>query len=136
LLAGKNVGVMESIILEPTTETPKVVLDKEKSIFEFAGNSLPEDVTSFYNPIMEWIDDYMANPNQKRELDLSFDYYNTSSSKMILKILEKFREIHRKGYTVVVNWHYMEDDEDMVEAGEDYAEHLKLPFNFIASQRQ
>ena len=127
---------MESIILEPTTETPKVVLDKEKSIFEFAGNSLPEAVTSFYNPIMEWIDDYMANPNQKTELDLSFDYYNTSSSKMILKILEKFREIHRKGYTVVVNWHYMEDDEDMVEAGEDYAEHLKLPFNFIASQRQ
>ena len=84
MLAGKNVGVMESIILEPTTETPKVVLDKEKSIFEFAGNSLPEDVTSFYNPIMEWIDDYMANPNQKTELDLSFDYYNTSSSKMIL----------------------------------------------------
>ncbi len=127
---------MESIVLEPTTETPKVVLDKEKSIFEFSGNSLPEDVTSFYNPIMEWIDNYMANPNQKTELDLSFDYYNTSSSKMILKILEKFREIHRKGYTVVVNWHYMEDDEDMVEAGEDYAEHLKLPFNFIASQRQ
>lgn len=136
MLAGKNADVMDSIILEPTTETPKVVLDKEKSIFEFSGNSLPEDVTSFYNPIMEWIDDYMANPNQKTELDLSFDYYNTSSSKMILKILEKFREIHRKGYTVVVNWHYMEDDEDMVEAGEDYAEHLKLPFNFIASQRQ
>lgn len=135
-MAGKNADVMDSIILEPTTETPKVVLDKEKSIFEFSGNSLPEDVTSFYNPIMEWIDDYMANPNQKTELDLSFDYYNTSSSKMILKILEKFREIHRKGYTVVVNWHYMEDDEDMVEAGEDYAEHLKLPFNFIASQRQ
>jgi len=135
LLAGKTVDFMENIILEPTTETPKVVLDKEQSKFVFAGNSLPEDVTSFYMPIMEWIDAYMANPNQKTELDLSFDYYNTSSSKMILKILEKFREIHRKGYSVVVNWHYMEDDEDMVEAGEDYAEHLKLPFNFIAIQR-
>lgn len=126
---------MENIVLDPTTETPKVVLDKEKSIFEFSGNSLPEDVTSFYTPIMEWIDAYSENPNQKTELDLSFDYYNTSSSKMILKILEKFREIHRKGYSVVVNWHYMEDDEDMVEAGEDYAEHLKLPFNFISIQR-
>jgi len=134
-LAGKIADVMENIVIEPTTETPKVVLDKEMSKFVFSGNSLPEDVTSFYTPIMEWIDAYMANPNQKTELDLSFDYYNTSSSKMILKILEKFREIHRKGYTVVVNWHYMEDDEDMVEAGEDYAEHLKLPFNFIAIQR-
>lgn len=135
-MAGKIVDAMENIILEPTTETPKVVLDKDNSVIEISGNSLPEDVTAFYGPIIEWIDKYMANPNQKTEIDLSFDYYNTSSSKMILKILEKFREIHRKGYAVIVNWHYMEDDEDMAEAGEDYAEHLKLPFNFIAIQHQ
>ena len=73
MLAGKTVDFMENIILEPTTETPKVVLDKEQSKFIFAGNSLPEDVTSFYMPIMEWIDAYMANPNQKTELDLSFE---------------------------------------------------------------
>ncbi|HPD94246.1 MAG: DUF1987 domain-containing protein [Bacteroidales bacterium] len=125
---------MEKLEIESTTETPKVLLDKEKSIIEFAGNSLPEDVTSFYNPILEWIDTYVENPNAKTLIDMSFDYYNTSSSKMILKILEKFREIHRKGYEVQVNWHYMDDDEDMIEAGEDYAEHLKIPFKLIPIQ--
>lgn len=126
---------METILLEATAETPRVVLSKENSVFEFSGNSLPEDAISFYRPVIEWIEHYTESPNPKTELDFRLDYYNTSSSKVILQILEKFRDIHRKGYAVVVNWHYMEDDEDMAEAGEDYAEHLRLPFNFIASQR-
>ena len=126
---------MNIISLEATTETPKVILDKEKSIFEFSGNSLPEDVGDFYNPILEWLDKYIQDPNKCSKVNLSFDYYNTSSSKMILKILERFREIYRKGFEVHVAWHYQEDDEDMVEAGEDYAEHLKIPFEFIPVQR-
>lgn len=122
---------MDRVEIDPTMETPKVVLDKDKAIIEFSGNSLPEDVNSFYRPVLEWIDKYIDNPNEKTEINMKFDYYNTSSSKMILKILEKFREVHKKGYSVVVNWHYMEDDVDMIEAGEYYAEHLKLPFKMI-----
>lgn len=125
---------MDTITLEATTETPKVTLDKDKSVFEFMGNSLPEDVGNFYNPILEWLDLYVTEPNPHTKLNMKFDYYNTSSSKMILKILERFRDIHRKGYDVVVAWHYQEDDEDMIEAGEDYAEHLKIPFEFIPEQ--
>lgn len=126
---------MDRFEIEPTMETPKVVLDKDKSVIEFTGNSLPEDVNSFYQPVLEWIDQYIENPNEKTEINLKFDYYNTSSSKMILRILEKFREVHKKGYSVVVNWHYMEDDEDMIEAGEDYAEQLKIPFKMIPIQQ-
>jgi len=125
---------MDKIIIEPTLETPRVVLDRDSSIIEFSGNSLPEDVNAFYAPILEWIDNYVENPNQQTEVSMNFDYYNTSSSKMILRILERFRDIHRKGFPVVVNWLYMEDDEDMVEAGEDFADHLKIPFKFIPIQ--
>ncbi len=126
---------MDRVVIEPTMETPRVVLDKDKAIIDFAGNSLPEDVNTFYQPILEWIDKYVENPNEKTEINMRFDYYNTSSSKMILKILEKFREVHKKGYSILVNWHYMEDDEDMIEAGEDYAEHLKIPFKMVPIQQ-
>jgi len=126
---------MEKIVLEPTTETPKVVLDKENSIFEFSGNSLPEDVTTFYSPILEWFDEYASAPNDKTQIIFNFEYYNTSSSKMILRLLEKFRDIHRQGYDLEVHWHFMEDDEDMIEAGEDYSENIKVPFKFIGHTR-
>jgi hypothetical protein len=126
---------MEKIVIEPTSETPKVVLDKENSIFEFSGNSLPEDVVTFFSPILTWFDEYANAPNERTEVIFSLDYYNTSSSKMILKLLEKFRDIHRKGYEVEVHWHFMEDDEDMIEAGEDYSESIKVPFKFFGHPR-
>lgn len=127
---------MEKILIDPTSETPKVVLDKDSNKIEISGNSLPEDVNSFYTPILSWFDEYSASPNVKTEVILNFEYYNTSSSKMILKILEKFKEIHRKGFDVEVQWHYMDDDEDMIEAGEDYSEHVKVPFKFVSHQRR
>jgi hypothetical protein len=34
----------------------------------------------------------------------------------------------------VVNWYYEEDDEDMLEAGEDYDEIIELPFRLIATE--
>ena len=64
---------MEKIILDPTNETPKVVLDKDSSMFEISGNSLPEDVNSFYTPILTWFDEYSANPNTKTEVVLNFE---------------------------------------------------------------
>lgn len=127
---------MNIITLDPTAETPKVILDKENSIFELSGNSLPENVGEFYRPILEWLDTYVQSPNKSTLFNLRLDYYNTSSSKMILKILEHFREIHRKGYEVLIAWHYQEDDEDMIEAGENYAEYLKIPFKFIVTEEE
>jgi len=126
---------MEKIVIEPTNETPKVILDKENSVFEFSGNSLPEDVATFYNPILSWFDEYSNNPNEVTNIIFNLEYYNTSSSKMILKLLEKFRDIHRNGFEVEVQWHFLEDDEDMIEAGEDYSENIKVPFKFIAHHR-
>jgi hypothetical protein len=126
---------MERIVIEPTNETPKVILDKENSVFEFSGNSLPEDVSTFFCPILTWFDEYAKAPNKSTKVTFNLEYYNTSSSKMILKLLEKFRDIHRNGHDVEVHWHYLEDDEDMIEAGEDYSENIKVPFKFISHSR-
>jgi len=44
----------------------------------------------------------------------------------------KLEELHEKGYDVLVRWHYPEDDEDMEEAGEEYAEIVDVPFEKVA----
>lgn len=126
---------MTPLKVEATHETPKIYLDKEGATFELIGNSLPEDVTEFYTPILSWLDQYVETPNDETVVNMFFEYYNTSSSKMIFKILERFREIYRKGLNVKILWHYREDDEDMVEAGEDYEKNLKIPFEFIPVQQ-
>jgi hypothetical protein len=121
---------MEALYLEATDETPGVKLDKEKSIFEFNGKSLPEDVVSFYNPIMDWLDEYADQLNNVTEVKFRLDYFNTASSKMILDILLKLEEFQDTGKEVRIKWYYAEDDEDMEEAGAEYAEIVDIPFEY------
>jgi hypothetical protein len=56
------------------------------------------------------------------------DYYNTSSSKNILAILMLLKGLHDSGNNVVVEWHYHEDDEEMLESGIEFARIVKIPF--------
>jgi hypothetical protein len=122
---------MEVINIKGTEDTPNVILDKENGKFEISGRSLPEDVNMFFEPIMDWIDEYAEDPLDKTVFDFKLEYFNTASSKVILDILLKFEEIVESGKDVLVKWHYHEDEEDMLEAGEEYADIVEIPFEYI-----
>ena len=123
---------METIKILGTEDTPSIILDKKANIFEFAGRSMPEDSGLFYEPIVEWFDDYSIHPNQETVISFKLIYFNTASSKLILDILSKLEEIYSKGNSVLVKWYYPDDDEDMQEAGEEYSDILDLPFEHIS----
>ncbi len=122
---------METIKIQGTEDTPKVILDKEKEAMEISGRSLPEDVASFYDPILTWLDEYAQSPNKKTIFNFKLTYFNTASSKLLLDILMKLEEIHEAGHDVLIKWHYPEDDEDMEEAGEEYADIVDVPFEQV-----
>ncbi|MCW3806426.1 DUF1987 domain-containing protein [Plebeiibacterium marinum] len=123
---------MEVINIQGTDDTPNVILDKNNNKFEISGRSLPEDVNMFYEPIMDWIDGYAEAPNEKTEFNFKLEYFNTASSKIILDILLKFEEIVESGHDVKIKWHYHEEEEDMLEAGEEYADIVEIPFEYEA----
>lgn len=123
---------MDKIKLQGTDDTPSVILDKESGVFELSGKSMPEDVATFFRPVLDWIEAYGKEPLQKTVVTIRLEYFNTASSKMILDVLMKFEEIHENGHEVLVNWYFMEDDEDMKEAGEEYADIVEVPFEYIA----
>ena len=123
---------MEVIKIVGTDDTPSVTLDVANEIFEISGRSLPEDVAVFYEPILDWIDRYSEEATGKTIFNFKLVYFNTASSKMILDILLKLEEMHEAGKDVLVRWHYPEDDEDMEEAGEEYADIVEVPFEQIS----
>jgi hypothetical protein len=125
---------MEVLSIKGSHETPDVLLDKDAGNFSITGKSLPEDVKEFYNPLINWINEYSASPNPETTLKVKMDYFNTASSKMILEIFEIMKEIQDGGHKVCIDWYYQEDDEDMQDAGEDYADIVEVPFNFISYQ--
>ncbi len=123
---------MEVIKIVGTDDTPSVTLDVANDIFEISGRSLPEDVAVFYEPILDWIDRYSEEATGKTIFNFKLVYFNTASSKMILDILLKLEEMHEAGKDVLIRWHYPEDDEDMEEAGEEYADIVDVPFEQIS----
>jgi hypothetical protein len=122
---------MEVINIKGTDDTPNVILDKDSGVFEISGRSLPEDVTMFYQPILDWIDEYAKDPNAKTEVMFKLEYFNTASSKVLLDVLLKYEEINDSGNDVVIKWHYHEDEEDMKEAGEEYEDIVTVPFEYV-----
>ncbi|MFO7938507.1 MAG: DUF1987 domain-containing protein [Bacteroidales bacterium] len=122
---------MEVIKIKGTDDTPNVILDQDNGIYEISGRSLPEDVTSFYEPILNWLDDFAETAEGQTVFSFKLVYFNTASSKLILDILMKLEEMHENGKDVLIKWYFPEDDEDMEEAGEEYADIVDVPFEQV-----
>ena len=124
---------MDIIKIQGTDDTPKVILDASKeSYMEISGRSLPEDVVAFYDPILEWLDEYTENPLEKTVFNFKLEYFNTASSKLLLDILLKLEQMYEDEHEVLVRWHFPDDDEDMEEAGEEYADIVEVPFEQVS----
>lgn len=122
---------MENIVIEGTPKTPTVNFEYAKGLIEVRGRSIPENSIEFYKPMVDWLEKYAEKPQKKTEVNIQLEYFNTSSSKCILDVFKKLEAIHKADNEVVINWYYEEDDEDMLEAGEDYQSIIRVPFKMI-----
>jgi len=123
---------MQAIKIKGSDDTPNVILDKDNGIFEISGRSLPEDVAAFYEPILEWLEAYAEDPLEKTVFNFKLEYFNTASSKLLLDVLLKLEDMFDDGKDVLVRWHFPDDDEDMEEAGEEYADIVEVPFEQVS----
>ncbi len=123
---------METLLIEQTDDSPRIVLDPVDKLFEISGKSLPEDVLEFYQPVLDWLNDYRKEPDSLTTFSVRLIYFNTASSKMIMDIFLIFEEMVEEGHEVLIKWHSHQRDEDMQEAGKEFAEMIAVPFEHIS----
>jgi len=121
---------MDPLQIKATKDSPGVNFDKQQGKFLIFGKSYPEEARKFYDPILLWLDEYIQNPNIETVFEFRLDYYNSSTSTMLLEILYTLEKIIQNGTKVVVIWNYLEIDDDMLDAGKEYSEMVKIPFEF------
>lgn len=122
---------MKPISIEGTPKTPSINFDATTGILEIKGRSIPENSIEFYKPIVDWLEAYATKAHAATNVNVQLEYFNTSSSKCILDVFKKLEAISKAGNNIVINWHYEEDDEDMLEAGEDYQAIINVPFKMV-----
>jgi hypothetical protein len=127
---------MNKVIISPTSNTPKVILDPDNFIFEISGESRPFDVPTFYQPLLTWLEEFgkhLAKMNDViRPFDFIFnlEYFNSLSAKYILDLCKKLSKIHLEGYPINVKWQYEDGDDYMLETGQEMSKISRLPFEY------
>lgn len=114
-----------------TEETPRIILDKAENKFEIGGQSMPENPNHFYQPIIDWFSNYIQNPNKQTLLECSFDYINSSSTKIVFELLKMIKEVEDSGNSFKVVWRYPPDDALLEEKGEEMKTLLNIPFEIV-----
>lgn len=129
---------MKSLIIDKGDTTPLVNFNVETMEFLIQGECRPENVITFFEPIMTWFNDFKSwvSDQDKKKLDFHFklEYYNSSSSKFIFNIFKQLKAIQENGTQVTMFWFYDVLDEDLLECGEEYEKILQLKFEYIPIQ--
>ena len=79
----------------------------------------------FYRPVLDWT--HCLEAETPLTVVVQLEYFNTSSSKCLLDLFKRLETSSE----VSIKWHFDADDEDMLEAGEDYDHIVSVPFTFI-----
>jgi tRNA(Phe) wybutosine-synthesizing methylase Tyw3 len=77
------------------------------------------------------VEEYIQHPGEKTTVKIQLEHFNTSSSKSLIGIFKRLEALKKEGRQVVINWHYDADDEDILEAGENFESVIEIPFNMI-----
>lgn len=116
--------------LKGTVKTPEIYLDKKEGKIELQGRSIPEDAKQLYKPILKWFGEYIQHPKETTRIVFKLEYFNTASSKMIFELIGYINKLKENGHDFKIEWHYLEDDDDILDSGETFKELSGLPFEF------
>ena len=126
---------MQIISIAASERAPEVEFNFAEGVLKLKGESYPEDVASFYGPLLTALDKWLSGleAGASVRLDIELVYFNSSSAKALMNLLLMLEKAGGAGKKVEVNWYFNSDDDTMQEFGEDFSEDLEhVQFNLCA----
>lgn len=121
---------MEELRISSTKNSPEIIMNPD-GIIKINGRSIHENVTEFFEPVEDWVSEYIRTPGDITIVDINLEYFNSASAKVFIHLLQKLTYVTLKHKKFIFNWYYEEGDEDILERGEYFSSILDVPINFI-----
>jgi len=115
--------------IEPTAKTPQIDLNRYTGELIFSGRSFPENAAMVYEPALNWVKEYISDAKPSTNLRLNLDYFNTSSSIWLAKILRVLSKINNPDYILIVHLYFQLEEFDEMEI--DDIKDTLVPFTDI-----
>ncbi|MFV0347136.1 MAG: DUF1987 domain-containing protein [Halodesulfovibrio sp.] len=117
---------LRHFIVEPTKSSPAIDFNPETHSMSLRGESYPENCARFYEPVFDWLRDYLAaSQSEPMVLDMEIIYFNSSSSKAFMDLFDLLDGAAQAGKPVNVRWCYHEENETALECGEEFQEDVQ-----------
>ena len=108
---------LKDIKVDATSKTPAVHFVASTGTLSFTGKSLPENASSFFEPLYNWAVDYAKSPAESTNLKFNVDYFNTSSVIWMGKIMKVLTRIKKAEHILFVHLYF--DIEEYDSMGEE-----------------
>ena len=109
---------LKSINIDGSKNTPKIDFNNLTGELRLQGRSFPENTARVYQPLLDWIREYIRTPCQITNLHLKLEYFNSSTLFWILKIVKSLCEIDKEKAVLYIHIYFDNEDFDYEEADE------------------
>ncbi len=114
-----------------TVSTPWVRLDPEQGRIELVGESYPANSYEFYQPIVQWLRDFLEQGDLAVHVELELAYVNTGSIKSMLDVFDLLEDAHQAGRPIKVVWKYDSRNQRALETAEEFSEDVSFAFETL-----
>jgi len=113
---------LTDLIIEKTPKTPQIELRYNSGELSLTGRSLPENASRIYEPVLNWVNNYVIQPQPVTNLRLNVEYFNTSSLLWISKIVRTLTRINNPDYRFIVHIYIPLEEYDDMQLSSDVRE--------------
>lgn len=120
---------MDNLVIAQTPSSPAIHADWDAGEIHMKGDSYPENSFELFQPLIDWVEAYLAKAGRPLHLALELVYLNTSSIRSMMDIFDQMEAAHKKGQTVSARWIYEAANERVGQLAEEFREDCNFPFN-------
>ena len=94
---------LKKLHIDATPKTPQIDFDHTTGELVLTGRSIPENAAKVYESVLQWVNVYKNSPKRMTNLKLNLDYFNTSSTLWLAKIVQSLSKIKNKSCTLMIH---------------------------------
>ncbi|HDZ41958.1 MAG TPA: DUF1987 domain-containing protein [Bacteroidetes bacterium] len=95
-----------------TKSAPEIDFNPDDGMLVLKGKSIPENATKIYEPIIEWLKEYILDPPEKTFLHFNLSYFNTASSIWMARMVKVLSKIDDRDKLLTINLYFHVEEYD------------------------
>ncbi|MCD4770722.1 MAG: DUF1987 domain-containing protein [Bacteroidales bacterium] len=107
---------VKELKIEEKHNAPEIDFNPVSGELILKGKSIPENATSLYQPVINWVKEYIMEAAEQTNLHINLIYFNTASSIWISKLVKALSTINDFEKLLIIHLYFhIEEFDEMID---------------------